>query len=790
MNKENFKQQIRDWLLYHYGKTVEEANDNEKYHAVSHTVMNRLKDSWKETSENAKYDRKAYYFSAEFLIGRSLGNNLLNFGITEEVVGALEELGINLNRMEEQEEDAALGNGGLGRLAACFMDSGASLELPMMGYGVLYTQGLFKQGFENGFQTEKGDDWTDEMDPWFNRIESDSQIIHFKNQSVVAIPYDYPVIGYHNGYINKLRLWKAEPIEAFDFQKFNNFQFNEAVAEKNRAEDITRVLYPNDIQDQGKILRLKQQYFFCSASIKDMVQMYERNFPEDKSFSNFPKYHIIQLNDTHPVMAVIELLRILIDEKNLSWEDACHIVNRCFAFTNHTILQEALEKWPLHIVEEANPRALEIIKEIDRRFVEYLNNLYYSAEKIEEIRIIANGQVRMANIALYIGTKVNGVAQIHTEILKNKELKPWYDLYPEKFVNKTNGISPRRWLMYSNPELSEFITELIGDQWKNDLTELEKLMEFIEDDQVLNRLMEIKHRNKEKLRDYILKEEGVEIDPDSIYDIQVKRLHEYKRQLLNAFHILDLYYRIKENPDLDIHKRTFIFGAKAAPGYFRAKAIIKFINEVGRLVNEDPVVSKKIQVVFVENFRVTYGEKIYPAADLSEQISTAGKEASGTGNMKFMLNGAPTIGTLDGANIEIFEQAGEENNFRFGSTVDELHGIYDQYNPKEYYHCNEDIKRVVDTLLSDRISDAGSYMFLDIYNSLIDPQFGQKADEYFVLKDFHAYKAAQEEVDKAYKDRRSWAQKCLANIAGSGKFSSDRTIKEYAEEIWKIEKNS
>lgn len=787
MSKEDFKSKIENWLLYNFGKTVTEATNKEKYLAVSHAVMDEIKEDWRRTRLAQKEQRMAFYFSAEFLIGRSLGNNLLNYFLTKDVQDSLNDLGIDLNALEDEEEDAALGNGGLGRLAACFMDSAATEKLPVMGYGVRYSEGLFKQVFINGFQVERGDNWTGEKDPWFMRMESDSVVVHFKDQSVVAVPYDYPVIGYGNHHINTLRLWKAEAIEQFDFQKFNNFQYQDAVRDQNRAEDITRVLYPNDIQDPGKILRLKQQYFFCSASVQDMIRRYEKNYPEDTQLKGFAEKHAVQLNDTHPVMAICEMLRILLDHKNLTWEDACAIVRRVFHFTNHTIMQEAMEKWAMSIVEITSPRCLEIIKEIDRRFVEYLNSLYYSMEKIDQMRIIRNGYVNMAHIALYISRKINGVAQLHTEILKKDVLHDWYKLYPEKFCNKTNGISPRRWLMLSNPELAAYITELIGDAWKKDLCALKELEKFAEDKTVLTRLIEIKAHNKKKLADYIAIHEGISLDTDSLFDIQVKRLHEYKRQLLNAFHILDLYYTIKDNPDRQYTKRTFILGGKAAPGYFRAKAIIKFINEIAKLVNNDSDVSRYLRVCFVQNFRVTYGEKFYPAAELSEQISMAGKEASGTGNMKFMLNGALTIGTLDGANIEIFEQAGEENNFRFGLTVDQIRQNAGTYNAREFYYTHPDIKRVVDTLLSDRISDSGSFMFLDIYNALVNPQNGEYADVYHVLEDFHSYKKAQEDVVKAYADPMAWARKSLYNIANSGKFSSDRTIREYAEEIWQIQ---
>ena len=787
MDKKLFKDSIHKEMLYKYGKTVEEANAKEKYDILSTVIMRLLSERWKASKEESREKRNAYYFSAEFLVGRSLGNNLLNFGITEEVEDVLEEMGMNLNALEEEEEDAALGNGGLGRLAACFIDSAATLDLPLQGYGVRYSQGLFRQKIVDGFQVEEGDDWTRFGDPWSIRVDSEARIVTFKDDEVLAVPYDMPIIGYGNERINTLRLWQAEALDGFNFQDFNNFCYDVSLKEKNRAEDITRVLYPNDSQKPGKVLRLKQQYLFVSASIQDLVAKYKKNFPEDKNFKYFSEYHIIQLNDTHPVMAIPELMRLLLDQEHLEWDDAWDVVSKVFAFTNHTILEEAMEKWDIDIVDSASPRCLEIITEIDRRFTEFLNSKRLSEAEIEHLRIINHNQVRMANLAIYTSISINGVAELHTQILKEDTLHLWYELFPERFSNKTNGVTPRRWLMYSNPKLSEFITDLLGSEaWKSDLMELKKLEAFADDDDVLDRLNEIKHENKVKLAEYIRKEEGVEINPDHIFDIQIKRLHEYKRQLLNALQILDLYFRMKKNPNIEYTPKTFIFGAKAAPGYFRAKAIIKFINEVGRMINEDPEVNSRLQVVFVENYNVSYGERLFPAADVSEQISTAGKEASGTGNMKFMMNGAVTIGTLDGANVEIFREAGLENNYLFGAKTEELAEIFDSYNPMEYYMKDPDIKKAVDFLMDKKLDDDGTYMLLEIYKSLIDPHPGHKADRYFVLKDFESYKKAQQQIGKDYKDRRGWAKKCLINIANCGKFSSDRTIRDYAEGIWKI----
>ena len=786
MKSDILKEKIENIILYKTGKTLKEVSPYIKYDALSMAIMDDIKDNWAETIEKNKDRRNAYYLSAEFLIGRSLGNNLLNFGLYNEVRDVLDEMGISLGDLEDKEVDPALGNGGLGRLAACFMESAATENLPLQGYGVRYSQGLFKQYFKEGFQMEEGDNWTESYDPWSIRRPADTKIVNFKDQQVLAVPYDMPIIGYDNKNINTLRLWQAEAREGFDFSKFNNFLYDDSTSAKNRAEDITRVLYPNDSQKAGKILRLKQQYFFVSASVQDMVAKYKKNFPLDLKFENFHDYHVIQLNDTHPVMAIPELMRILMDENFLSWEEAWEIINKVFAFTNHTILEEAMEKWSEDIVDTASPRCFEIIKEIDRRFVEDLKELKYDNDKINHMRIVNDGLVRMANLAIYISKKVNGVAELHTEILKEDTLKDWYKLYPSKFLNKTNGITPRRWLVYSNPLLSEYITELLGDDtWITDLSKLKELEKYLDDEDVLNKINDIKYDNKVQLARYIKKHEGIDIDPNSIFDIQVKRLHEYKRQLLNALHIVYLYHTIKDNPDFDMVPRTFIFGGKAAPGYFRAKSIIKFINEIAKLVNNDPVVSKKMKVVFVQNFRVTYGEKIYPAADISEQISTAGKEASGTGNMKFMLNGAPTLGTFDGANIEIFKEAGEDANFVFGATVEELREIASSYDPKKLYEEDSIIKETVDILNSDEINDSGSYMFFEILNSLINDNNG-RADSYYVLEDFHSYRKAHETIDEAYRDRLSWAKKCLKNIANAGKFSSDRTIREYASEIWDI----
>ena len=769
-------------------KSFDETSDKDRYNALCDSIIELINEEWRECKRSTRNERKAYYLSAEFLIGRSLGNNLINLGIYDEVKELLDEIGIDFEAIENYEDDAALGNGGLGRLAACFMDSAATQGINLVGYGVRYREGIFKQKIEEGFQVESGDSWIKDGDGWSIRVDSDAKIVRFRDQQVKAVPFDMPVVGFENGRVNTLRLWQSEPFEEFDFAKFNNYEYDDAVAEKNRAEDITRVLYPNDMQRAGKVLRLKQQYFFCSASIQDMIEKYKRDFPEDLQFKNFSKYHVIQLNDTHPIMAIPELVRVLVDENGIFFEDALKIARKVFAFTNHTVLQEALERWDKDIVLEVSPRCLEIIEKINEELVKEFKAKGYSEEQIDPYRIERFEQIHMANLAIYVGFSVNGVAALHTEILKADTFKHWYKLRPEMFNNKTNGITPRRWLVYSNRELSSFITEKLGtDEWKYQLDLLKGLEKYKDDEKVLEELWDIKQTKKNELAKYILDTEGVKIDPESIFDIQIKRIHEYKRQHLNVLHIIYLYHKLKKNPDMEFTPTTFIFGGKAAPGYFRAKGMIKLANEVARVVNADPDVNDKIKVVFVENYRVSYAEKLFPAADISEQISTAGKEASGTGNMKFMLNGALTLGTLDGANIEIFEHAGEENNFRFGATVEELNEIMDSYNPVEYYSKDPDIKDVVDSLVSGEFKDNESYMFLDIYNELIKPQEGQRGDNYFLLKDFKSYAKAHERVNEAYKNKLDWSRKCLINIANAGFFSSDRTILDYAADIWKID---
>jgi starch phosphorylase len=784
-NKEKFKEAIERFVKINYAKPLDKAKAYEKYNGISKAVMEVIVDNWTNTEREYQKGKQAYYFSAEFLMGRALGNNLINLGIYDEVKETLKELNIDINYIEEIEEDAGLGNGGLGRLAACFLDSAATMNLPLTGYGIRYKYGIFKQRFEDGFQIEEADNWLKYGDPWSIRRDEDAVIVEFGDGKVKAIPYDTPIIGYGTKNINKLRLWEAHPIKEFDFQLFNSQKYDEAVNEKNRAENISRVLYPNDSRKEGKILRLKQQYFFVSASLQDLVAKFKKRF--GSNFQLFPEYHAIQLNDTHPVVAIPELMRILTCEEKIDWEKAWEITIKTFAYTNHTILSEALEKWDVELYKKVLPKIFEIIQKIDERFVIELKEKGYNVQKIKKMRIISDNLIHMAWMAIHGTHTTNGVAKLHTDILKSRELKEWYELYPNRFQNKTNGITPRRWIALSNRELTQFITELLGsEEWLKDLSKLEELKKYVEDEKVLKRFLQIKYEKKLELANYIKIHEGIEINPNSLFDIQIKRLHEYKRQLLNAFHILDLYYRIKENPEMDIVPRTFIFGAKAAPGYFRAKAIIKYINEIAELINNDPDVNDKIKVIFVQNYRVSYAEKLFPAADISEQISTAGKEASGTGNMKFMLNGTPTLGTYDGANVEIVAEAGEENNFIFGTRVEELEEIKESYDPKEYYENVPGLKRVVDTFIDGTFNDDETGMFEDLYKSLLDGTDWHKPDNYYLLKDFADYRDAQEKVDKAYRDRIEWAKKCWYNLSSAGNFSSDRTILEYSKEIWGI----
>ncbi|MCA0386060.1 MAG: glycogen/starch/alpha-glucan phosphorylase [Firmicutes bacterium] len=770
-----------------FGKQLSEASEQEIYYALSKAIMMETADNWEKSRKAYGKGKQAFYLSAEFLMGRALGNNLMNLELYHDVKDELKALGVDLNRLEEIEEDAGLGNGGLGRLAACFLDSAATMNVPLHGYGIRYDFGIFKQYFEDGFQKEMADHWLKNGDPWSIRRTDEAVTVHFEDGDVLAVPYDTPIIGYGTNNVNTLRLWKAEPLVPFDFDLFNDQDYDKSVAVKNRAEDISRVLYPNDSTNDGKILRLKQQYFFVSASLQEVVRKFKA--VHGKHFEKFAAFNAIQLNDTHPVVAIPELIRILVDEEHLTFKKAWHIAQETFAYTNHTILNEALEKWWVGFYKELLPRIYEIIEKLDKQLQHDLKELGYSKEQIKPMRIIQDNMIHMAYLAIY-GTKAtNGVAALHTEILKDQELKEWYALYPDRFQNKTNGITQRRWLLLANKELSEMITNLLGSKaWVTELDALRQLEKFAGDEKILADFMAIKGEKKRQLAEVIKEVEGISVDPNSIFDIQIKRLHEYKRQLLNAFQILNMYFDIKENPQIDIVPRTFIFGAKAAPGYFRAKGIIKFINEIAKLVNDDKEVNGRIKVVFVQNYRVSYAEKLFPAADLSEQISTAGKEASGTGNMKFMLNGTPTIGTLDGANVEIVEEAGLENNYIFGAEVEEIEAIKNSYDPVAIYNAHPRLKKIIDTLIDGTFDDGGTGMFEELYNALLKGASWHKADNYFILKDFDSYVAAQKRVDHDFRDKMGWARKCFMNMVGAGKFSSDRTILEYAKDIWNIQR--
>ncbi len=808
ITKEQLKEKIELALRRQYGKTVEEAHEYEIYYAVARATMDDIVEKWyncKKSQVQAKV-KQMYYLSAEFLMGRYLSNNLINLQYDKIVKEVLADLNVDIDKLEDKEMDAGLGNGGLGRLAACFLDSLATLNLPGHGYGLRYKYGMFEQKIENGFQVEYPDDWTKYGTPWsIKRLDRSFEVkfggqieIHkdevgkdyykrVNTENVKAIAYDVPIIGYGNGVVNTLRLWEARSPEGFDLQLFNAQKYISASEKAIEAEDISRVLYPNDTERSGKWLRLKQQYFFTSASIQDIVRRYKSTY--GNNFDKFADKVAIQLNDTHPVVAIPELMRIFLDQEKLSWDEAWEISKKVFAYTNHTILSEALEKWDITLIQPLLPRIYQIIEEINRRFVTELKDKYSNDfDKINKMSIIANGQVKMAWLAIVGSHKVNGVAKLHTEILKNQELKDWYELYPEKFLNKTNGITQRRWLLKANPELAEFISSLIGDKWITNLSELKNLEKYVDDEKVLARLLEIKLDNKKKLAKYILDTTGVEVNPNSIFDIQVKRLHEYKRQLLNILHVMDLYNRLKQNPLLDIEPKTFIFAGKSAPGYRRAKGIIKLINTVAQTINNDASINNKIKVVFLENYRVSLAEKIFPAADLSEQISTASKEASGTGNMKFMLNGGMTIGTMDGANIEIVQEAGQENAFIFGLSSDEVQRLesWGKYNPMEEYYVVDGLKEVIDQLTDGTYDDNYTGLFREISNSLLYGVDGNRPDTYFVLKDFAQYREAQQKASKAYADKTKWAKMMLMNIANSGKFTSDRTIDEYAKEIWNI----
>ena len=807
--KEAFKKSVKDNVKFLYRKTIEEATQEQIFQAVSYTVKDVIIDNWLATQKAyEEQDPKiVYYMSMEFLMGRALGNNLINLCAYGEVKEALEELGFDLNCIEDQEPDPALGNGGLGRLAACFLDSLATLNYAAYGCGIRYHYGMFKQKIENGYQIEVPDNWLKNGYPFelrrpeyakevhfggYVRVEYDpekggNKFIHEGYQAVKAIPYDMPITGYDNDVVNTLRIWDAEPIVDFELDSFDKGDYKKAVEQENLARNIVEVLYPNDNHYAGKELRLKQQYFFVSASLQAAIAKYKKK--HDDIHKLYEKV-TFQMNDTHPTVAVAELMRILMDEEGLGWDEAWEVTTKSVAYTNHTIMSEALEKWPIELFSRLLPRVYQIIEEINRRFILEIQAKYPgNYEKIKKMAIIYDGQVKMAHLAIAAGYSVNGVARLHTEILKNQELKDFYEMMPEKFNNKTNGITQRRVLLHANPLLADWITEHIGPDWITDLPQLKKLAVYADDDKALQEFMNIKFKNKERLAKYILEHNGVEVDPHSIFDVQVKRLHEYKRQLLNILHVIYLYNQIKMHPEMEFYPRTFIFGAKASAGYATAKKIIKLINSVADVVNNDASINGKIKVVFIENYRVSNAEWIFAAADVSEQISTASKEASGTGNMKFMLNGAPTLGTMDGANVEIVEEVGAENAFIFGLSSDEVINYENNggYDPNVIYNTDEEIRQVLMQLINGTFS-SDTELFRDLYDSLLNTKNTDRADRYFILADFRSYADAQRRVEEAYRDEKGWAKKALLNTAHSGKFTSDRTIQEYVDDIWHLDR--
>ena len=807
--KEAFKKSVKDNVKFLYRKTIEEATQEQIFQAVSYSVKDVIIDNWLATQK--AYDEQdpkiVYYMSMEFLMGRALGNNLINLCAYGEVKEALEELGFDLNCIEDQEPDPALGNGGLGRLAACFLDSLATLNYAAYGCGIRYHYGMFKQKIQNGYQIEVPDNWLKNGYPFelrrpeyakevhfggYVRVEYDpekggNKFIHEGYQAVKAIPYDMPITGYDNDVVNTLRIWDAEPIVDFELDSFDKGDYKKAVEQENLARNIVEVLYPNDNHYAGKELRLKQQYFFVSASLQAAIAKYKKK--HDDIHKLYEKV-TFQMNDTHPTVAVAELMRILMDEEGLGWDEAWEVTRKSVAYTNHTIMSEALEKWPIELFSRLLPRVYQIIEEINRRFILEIQAKYPgNYEKIKKMAIIYDGQVKMAHLAIAAGYSVNGVARLHTEILKNQELKDFYEMMPEKFNNKTNGITQRRFLLHANPLLTDWITEHIGPDWVTDLPQLKKLAVYADDEKALQEFMNIKFKNKERLAKYILEHNGVEVDPHSIFDVQVKRLHEYKRQLLNILHVIYLYNQIKMHPEMEFYPRTFIFGAKASAGYATAKKIIKLINSVADVVNNDTSINGKIKVVFIENYRVSNAEWIFAAADVSEQISTASKEASGTGNMKFMLNGAPTLGTMDGANVEIVEEVGAENAFIFGLSSDEVINYENNggYDPNVIYNTDEEIRQVLMQLINGTFSN-DTELFRDLYDSLLNTKNTDRADRYFILADFRSYADAQKRVEAAYRDEKGWAKKALLNTACSGKFTSDRTIQEYVDDIWHLDK--
>ena len=809
-DKEQFQEVVKNNVKRLYRKTIEEANQQQLFQAVSYAVKDEIIDKWLATQEQFKKEdpKTVYYMSMEFLMGRALGNNLINMTEYKEVAEALDEMGINLNVIEDQEPDAALGNGGLGRLAACFLDSLASLGYAAYGCGIRYKYGMFKQKIEDGYQKETPDDWLKDGNPFevrrdeytkevrfggtirihYNEETKRNEFIQENFESVRAIPYDMPIVGYGNNVVNTLRIWDAEAITNFHLDSFDRGEYQKAVEQENLAKTIVEVLYPNDNHYAGKELRLKQQYFFISASLQEAIAKYLRDHDDIRKFH---EKVTIQMNDTHPTVSVAELMRLLMDEQGLEWDEAWEVTTKTCAYTNHTIMAEALEKWPIDLFQRLLPRVYQIIEEINRRFVNEIRAKYPgNEEKVKKMAILYDGQVKMAHLAIVAGYSVNGVARLHTEILKNEELKDFYEMMPEKFNNKTNGITQRRFLLHGNPLLADWVTEHIGKGWITDLAQMAKLKPLAEDAKACEEFMSIKYKNKERLAKYIWEHNHVEVDPRSIFDVQVKRLHEYKRQLLNILHVMYLYNKIKEHPEMSFYPRTFIFGAKAAAGYKRAKQTIKLINSVADVINNDRSINGKIKVVFIEDYRVSNAELIFAGADVSEQISTASKEASGTGNMKFMLNGAPTLGTMDGANVEIVEEVGSENAFIFGLSSDEVirYENHGGYNPMDIYNNDWEIRHVVDQLVDGTYAHGDREMYRDLYNSLLNTKSSDRADTYFILKDFRSYAEAQCRVEEAYRDKDRWAKMALLNTASCGKFTSDRTIQEYVDDIWKLDK--
>ena len=809
-DKEVFIESVKSNLKTLYRQTLVDATKQQVFQAVSYAVKDTIIDNWMETQKVYEEEdpKMVYYMSMEFLMGRALGNNMINLTEYKEVKEALEELGFDLNVIEDQEPDAALGNGGLGRLAACFLDSLATLGYAAYGCGIRYRYGMFKQKIENGYQVEVPDNWLKDGNPFelrrpeyakevkfggYIRVEYDeatkrNKFIQEGYQSVRAIPFDIPIVGYNNNVVNTLRVWDAEAINDFQLDSFDKGDYQKAVEQENLARNIVEVLYPNDNHYAGKELRLKQQYFFISASVQAAVAKYKKNHSDIRKFYEKATF---QLNDTHPTVAVAELMRILLDEEGLEWDEAWEVTTKTCAYTNHTIMAEALEKWPIELFSRLLPRIYQIIEEINRRFVEEIQKKYPgNQEKIRKMAIIYDGQVKMAHLAICAGYSVNGVAALHTEILKNQELKDFYEMMPEKFNNKTNGITQRRFLLHANPLLADWVTEHIGDEWITDLAQISKLKVYVDDEKAQQEFMNIKYQNKLRLAKYIREHNGIDVDPRSIFDVQVKRLHEYKRQLLNILHVMYLYNKIKDHPEMPFYPRTFIFGAKAAAGYRRAKLTIKLINSVADVINNDKSINGKLKVVFIEDYRVSNAEWIFAAADVSEQISTASKEASGTGNMKFMLNGAPTRGTMDGANVEIVQEVGEENAFIFGLSAQEVINYENNggYNPMDYFNNDQDIRRVLMQLINGEYAPDDPERFRDIYDSLLNTNSSDRADTYFILADFKSYAEAQERVEKAYRDETGWARMAMMNTACSGKFTSDRTIQQYVDEIWHLDK--